>query len=185
MRVATWTDTESGRLVMDRRRLRRELRALELPARFTVPQLGEALARRRGRPLRLRPEGLPVDGLSGGLLVTESADIVAYQRNTTRVHQDHIICHEFGHLLAGHRTVDVRGLEAARLLAPHIDPAVIQRMLGRTCYAEHEESEAEHIAGMLMEHHITHWTPREEWIMPATASPELHRLLDTFGPGES
>jgi IrrE N-terminal-like domain len=166
---------------MDSRRLRGELRALGLPARFTVVELAEALAVRRSKPLRLRPESLPADGLTGGLLITDTIDFIAYQRDTSKVHQDHIICHEFGHLIAGHRTVKVDGLEAIRLLAPHIDPAVIRRMLGRSCFQQRDEQEAEAMAGMLMEQHITRWTAPEEWFAPLYA----RRLLDTLGPGET
>lgn len=184
MRTAAWVDDGGNRPVMDHRRLRRDLRKLGLPGRFTVADLAEALANRRARPLRLRPEPLPVAGLTGGLLVTDTIDFIAYQCNTSKVHQDHIICHELGHLLAGHRTVDVRGPEAVRLLAPHIDPAVVRRMLGRTSYAEPEEQEAETIADMLMAHHVTHWTAREEWVVPDTAPVAAQRLLDTLGLGQ-
>ncbi|WP_153346164.1 hypothetical protein [Nocardia aurantia] len=169
--------------MMDHRRLRRELGILGLPQRFSVGRLAEALARRRGRPLRLRPEPLPPAGLSGGLLITADIDFIAYQRDTTRMHQDHIVCHEFGHLLAGHRPVTVTGPAAARLLAPHIDPAVVERMLGRSCSSESEEREAERIADLLMAHHITEWAARPEWVLPDTAPPELGSLLDTLGPG--
>ncbi|NUS45703.1 MAG: hypothetical protein HOQ24_18685 [Mycobacteriaceae bacterium] len=168
---------------MDRRRLRHELHRLGMPAEFTVAQLAEALARTRARPLRLRPEPLPADGLTGGLLVTDDVDVVVYQRDTTALHQTHIICHEFGHLLAGHRTVDVRGPEAVRLLAPNIDPAVIRRILGRTDYAKHEEQEAEDIAGVLMRRYIADQAEHAEWIVPDTAAPAVRRLLDTLGPG--
>lgn len=169
--------------MMDHRGLRRELRGLGLPGGFTVARLAEALAHKRGRPLRLRPEPLPVAGLSGGLLVTRDIDFIAYQSNTTPMHQDHIVCHEFGHLLAGHETVVMTGQDALRLLAPNIDPAVVQRMLGRTCSSEHAEREAEHIADLLMTHHITKWTPRAEWVLPETIPDEVRSLLDALGPG--
>ncbi|QLY30187.1 hypothetical protein [Nocardia huaxiensis] len=168
---------------MDHRRLRRELRGLGLPGRFPVARLAEALAHRRGRPLRLRAEPLPVTGLSGGLLVTRDIDFIAYQRNTTTLHQDHIVCHEFGHLLAGHETVVMTGQDALRLLAPNIDPAVVRRMLGRSCSSERDEQEAEHIADLLMAHHISSSAPHAEWVLPETAPADVRNLLDTLGPG--
>lgn len=183
MQIAVWNDAGGEHSMMDHRRLRRELRGLGLRDRFTVAQLAEALAHRRGRPLRLRPEPFPVAGLSGGLLMTRDIDFIAYQSNTTELHQDHIVCHEFGHLLAGHRTVTVTGDDALRLLAPNIDPAVVRRMLGRSCSAEHEEQEAEHLADLLMAHHITRWTPRAEWVLPDGAPADVRNLLDTLGPG--
>ncbi len=161
---------------MNRRRLRRNVRELGLGQRFTVTELAAALARKRARVLRLRPEALPADGFSGGLLVTDSVDFVAYQRNTSRVHQDHIICHEFGHLIAGHRTTSVLGAEALRLLAPNIDPVVVRRMLGRTGYGADAEREAEYIAEMLMADHISEWAPRVEWVVPDS----VRRLANTL-----
>ncbi|MFI5538706.1 hypothetical protein ACIA5H_20185 [Nocardia sp. NPDC051900] len=184
MRIAAWSKDGGDQPVLDRRWLRRELRAMGLPGRFTVGELAEAVAERRARPLRLRPESFPVTGLTGGLLVTDAIDFIAYQRNTSKMHQDHIVCHELGHLLAGHRTVDVRGAEAVRLLAPNIDPAVVRRMLGRTSYAQPQEREAEHLANMLMRHHITQWTAREEWVLPDSAPVAARRLLDALGPGQ-
>jgi hypothetical protein len=183
MLVSTWL--AAGETRLNRRRLRRELDVLGLPGRFTVGQLAAALALRRGRPLRLRPEQLPAEGVTGGLLVTDEVDFIAYQIHTSELHRNHIICHEFGHLLAGHHTVAVRGAEALRLLAPHIDPVVIRRMLGRNSYVGDDELEAEAIAGMLMQHHISHWTAVDEWFMPDTAAiTHARRLLDTLGPGE-
>lgn len=183
MRIAVWEGSGDEHPMMEHRRLRRELRTLGLPSRFTVSDLAETLARKRGRPLRLRPEPFPVAGLSGGLLVTREIDFIAYQSNTSELHQDHIVCHEFGHLLAGHEPVTVTGDDALRLLAPNIDPAVVRRMLGRTCSAEREEQEAEHIADLLMAHHITRWTPRAEWVLPDNAPADIRSLLDTLGPG--
>lgn len=183
MRIAVWDGSGSEHSMMDHRRLRRELRGLGLPAHFTVAQLAESLARRRGRPLRLRPEPLPVAGLSGGLLVTRDIDFIAYQCNTSELHQDHIVCHEFGHLLAGHETVTVTGNDALRLLAPNIDPAVVRRMLGRSCSSEQAEQEAEHIADLLMAHHITRWTSHAEWVLPDGVPDDIRNLLDTLGPG--
>lgn len=169
---------------MNHTELRRALTALGLSARFTVADLGEALAHHRGRPLRLRPVPLPAQGLTGGLLVTDDIDFIAFQQDTTRLHQDHIVCHEFGHILAGHQMIDVRGLNAARLLAPNIDPAVVRRLLNRVSFADRQEREAEDIAEVLMSRHITHWTDRGEWIMPTSAPLFTQRLLDSFGPGE-
>ncbi|PPJ35801.1 hypothetical protein C5E45_23585 [Nocardia nova] len=168
---------------MDRFALRRRLTALGLSNKFSVGDLAEALARERGRPLRLRAEPLPVDGLSGGLVVTRELDFIAYQRHTSKLHQDHIVCHEFGHLLAGHETVTVVGRDAARLLAPHIDPAVVERILGRSCSSAAEEQEAEHIAYMLMSLYISSSSSYRETVVPDNMSVDIRNLLDWLGPG--
>jgi hypothetical protein len=113
-----------------------------------VHELAEALAGQRGKPIVLRAASFPAGVLTGGLLITDSVDFIAYPR-TTPVHRDHIIGHELGHLLAGHTPTAVQGEDAVRLLAPDIDPAVIRRMLSRTNYTDREEQEAEAIAGRL------------------------------------
>ncbi len=183
MRITRWDCVGLGAEVIDRRWLRTQLRGLGMSSRFTVLELAEALARDRGRPLRLRPEPLPTDGLSGGLLMTRDIDLIAYQVDTSPLHQDHVVCHEFGHLLARHEAITVTGHDAARLLAPHIDPAVVRRMLGRSCSSASDEQQAEWIADLLMAHYITSRTHSREWVVPGTAPAGIRRLVETFGPG--
>ncbi|WP_159080831.1 hypothetical protein [Nocardia suismassiliense] len=181
MRIAVWTSPLDGRPLMNHRTLRGTLNALGLPNRFSVNQLAEALASKRGRPLRLRSAAFPVAGLSGGLLVTREIDFIAYQSLTSKIHQDHIVCHEFGHLIAGHQPHVVTGADALRLIAPNIDPSVVQRILKRSCSLTEEEIEAENIADLLMSHHIIS-ASHEEWVM--TTEAEIQSLLAALGTGD-
>ncbi|VBA62302.1 hypothetical protein [Mycobacterium attenuatum] len=167
--------------MMNHRALRAKLAELNLAKRFTVAQLAEALARQRGRPLRLCPEPLPVSGPSGVLAVTPAIDVIAYQLLTSKLHQDHIICHEFGHLLAEHQLPVVTGREAIYLIAPNLNPSLVQRIVGRSCSSHDQESEAEHIADLLMSYHVISGH-HQEWVM--TTEAEIRSLAATLGTGD-
>ncbi|MFD1051797.1 hypothetical protein ACFQ1S_42685, partial [Kibdelosporangium lantanae] len=96
---------------MRERTLRSRLHGLGLPTRFTVNDLAEALARQRGKPIILRAASFPAGVLTGGLLITDSVDFIAYPE-TTPLHRDHIIGHELGHIIAGHTPTAVQGEDA-------------------------------------------------------------------------
>ncbi|MFI9755785.1 secondary metabolite protein [Streptomyces collinus] len=96
----------------------------------------------------------------GACAVTESAVYVFYDPRTSLLHQDHIIAHEFSHLLLGHH--EFRPLSAlAPALITTMDPAVVQMMLGRTKYDEDEERETELLASLL-QRRIIDWRLRSD-----------------------
>jgi hypothetical protein len=111
--------------------------------------LCDQIAARRGRPIRL----IPMAGLTGvcGLwIATDATDLICYERDTTRPHQDHIILHELSHLLCEHFPV---GLPAA--LLPDLDPAMVRAVLGRAGYSTAEEREAETLASLIRQRATT------------------------------
>lgn len=120
---------------MSDRRLRKRCRALlrELDVRppLDVRDFCELLARHRGRPIKLVAHPIRVPGPFGLWFMTTSMDVIFYQRETTRPHQDHIILHEIGHIIAEH---------------PSDEGA-----LTRTCYDSDQEREAELIATYILE----------------------------------
>ncbi|MFI6696267.1 hypothetical protein ACIBLA_31850 [Streptomyces sp. NPDC050433] len=134
-----------------RRRCAAVLRDLELPDSFDVPTLCAELSARRGRPIKQ----LPVPDLSdvcGLWIATDTADLIAYEQNTTVPHQNHIVLHEIGHMLCDHYPVTLSPAEQARLLLPSLDPNMIRRVLGRAGYSSVEEQEAEFLASLLGQH---------------------------------
>lgn len=132
-----------------RRRCKRELRALGLQPPLRVELLCQRLGERRQRPIRLVPYALPASGPFGLWIGTETADYIFYQINTTRIHQDHIILHEVGHIFAGHDKDDIdQHLQSAM---PDISPETIRRALQRTYYDTTEEREAEMFATIIMD----------------------------------
>ncbi|NIH79862.1 hypothetical protein [Amycolatopsis viridis] len=136
--------------MMTRRGLRRcqaLVAELPLPAPFSVPALVDALARRRGRPIHVRalPPG-PGTGACGAWIRLASADVIYVEDRTSRVHRDHIVLHEIGHLLCDHPGDGAHPL--ARVL-PDLSPELIQRLLARTGYTTEDEQEAELVASLI------------------------------------
>jgi hypothetical protein len=133
-----------------RRRLRLELAALDIDEPTDMADVCERLGRRRGKPIRLIAYPLEVPGPFGLWLSTPAADYILYQAETTKLHQEHIIAHELGHLLANHGS-DEDDDAVWRELMPDIPPEMIRRALRRTSYDTDQEREAETAATMLLE----------------------------------
>lgn len=134
-----------------RRRCRKVIGSLPVPDPFSVHTLCARLAERRDRPLRLLALPTPTaPGTPSGLLLSaEREDVILYDARTSPLHQEHIIVHEIGHLVCGHRSVaeDVR-LERHLDLA---DPRSVRTVLPRVRYGDEQEREAEMIATLILE----------------------------------
>lgn len=133
-----------------RRRCRDLLRELDVRPPLEVAALCERLAARRGRPIYLTPYPIPVPGPFGVWLATSRADHIVYQDQTTRRHQDHIIVHELGHMIAHHRS-DEEDDELLLMLYPSLDPDSVRRALRRTSYDSAQEHEAETVATIILQ----------------------------------
>lgn len=105
----------------------------ELP--LSVAAICDKLGESRGRPINLVEWELPPQGPFGILISRAEEDVIAYQAKTTKTHQDHIILHEVGHLLAH----DIAGRRA---------PGIRRR----TGYSDRDERDAEIIASTIMHH---------------------------------
>jgi hypothetical protein len=161
-----------------RKRCERTLRALDLRPPVRVPVLCERLGARRGRPIRLVPYPLPAPGPSGLLITSTTADYVLYQQHTTASHQDHIVLHEVGHLIAEHPSVELDE-RAWSLLDPMTLRATIGQALARTCYDTEREREAELVATIILARASVLAA-----ITPATESDPAARRLQ-FALGEA
>jgi hypothetical protein len=133
-----------------RKRCRKLLRELDVRPPLDVPELCRRLAQRRGRPIRLVAYPIRVPGPFGLWFMTDTADVVFYQQETTRPHQDHIILHEIGHIIADHPS-DESDETAWDALAPQAPPEGSTRALRRTCYDSAYEREAELVATIILE----------------------------------
>ena len=154
-----------------RKHCKRVLRSLGVRPPLQVPELCRLLGEHRGRPIRLIPYSLPVPGPFGLWIATKTADYIFYQKETSRAHQDHIILHEVGHILAGHHS-DESGSEVWHTMLPDISPDVINRALQRTSYDEEREREAELVATIILE-----WASVLDRITPrAPESPSARRV---------
>jgi hypothetical protein len=162
-----------------RRRCETILAELNIPDVVDVRELCDVIAERQGKPIHLLGESLPASSPCGLAVRTEGFDAIFYEADTSRVHQEHIIRHELGHLLCGHLTAPVLDAEASRLLLPNLDPSLVQAVLGRTNYSEVEEKEAEMIASLLLRRSVLVRPDRTAADDPAV-SPVLGRLHHTL-----
>lgn len=123
-----------------KRHVRAELRAMQITPPLRVDVLCRRLAERRGRRLRLVPFPLSPELPFGLWLGFPEGDFLVFQSETSRPHQDLIILHEVGHILAGHESDerDERVWEEWLELS-----AQTIRMMRRTHYDQEHEQEAE------------------------------------------
>jgi hypothetical protein len=157
------------------RRIRRTLRALEVQPPLSVHQLCEALSTHRGRHIELRPFPLPTPGPIGLWLDTPRADLIIFQAETTSGHQDHIILHEIGHILADHPGASLTA--QWENLLPGLKPGAIRRALQRCSYDTEQEREAELVATI-----IGAWAAiLDEVTDPPSTDPAVRRIHSALG----
>ncbi|MEU8586799.1 hypothetical protein AB0C59_07285 [Streptomyces sp. NPDC048664] len=148
------------------------VRGLDLPDPFTVNALVDQMEEHRGRPISLVPAPLPADrGPCGLWIATPEVDYIVYQADTGKAHQGHIVLHEIGHMICEHTSTPAEEAEVSRLLLPHLDPATVRAVLGRTAYDRDEERAAELVASLIPLQAGAGTAPRPE---PARASRSPH-----------
>ena len=139
---------------MNRDQARREcemlVAALDLPEPFDLAEMCRRLGEQRGRAITLMSHDMVVGGLCGTWMGTATADYVFYEQDTSRLHQQHIVCHEIGHILRRHEPGKILSSDLARVIAPGIEQGDVRRVLGRDCYDDDEEFEAELIATLIL-----------------------------------
>lgn len=145
-----------------RRRCRALLTALDIRPPLDVAELCRRVGTARGKPIRLLAHPLPVPGPFGVWITTTRADYILYQQQTSKAHQSHIVLHELGHILAGHRSDEADGMlleelfsdvepDAMRERYPDLAPDVVRRALRRTSYDTEQEREAETVATIILQ----------------------------------
>ncbi|RJQ67600.1 hypothetical protein D5S17_33455 [Pseudonocardiaceae bacterium YIM PH 21723] len=132
-----------------RRRCRRLLRELDVRPPLDVELLCRQLGERRGRPIQLVPHPIPVPGPFGAWIATDSTDYIFFQQETSKSHQDHIVLHELGHILAGHGSDEQDDALTGEF--PDLAPDAVRRALRRTSYDTAQEREAETVASIILE----------------------------------
>ncbi|MEV4760535.1 ImmA/IrrE family metallo-endopeptidase [Micromonospora sp. NPDC049559] len=141
-----------------------ELRArgCAVPQPFDAALLCQRVGDALRQPINLVAVPMPTGAPFGLTFFTDAGHIIAYEERTSRVHQDHIIAHELGHVLLDHRSFAIDDDAASQLLLPSLRPTLVHRVLGRTgAYSRREEQEAEMMATVLL----------EEASRPAPAAP--------------
>ncbi|RZQ60607.1 CUE domain-containing protein [Amycolatopsis suaedae] len=168
-----------------RRRCRQLLTDLDIRPPLDVTELCRKVGEQRGRPIRLIAHPIPVPGPFGVWIADEDADYVIYQEKTTKSHQGHIILHELGHMIAGHRPGADDELLMAELLAPaepepaelserfpDLDPEAVRRALRRSSYDNDQEREAETVATIILE-----WASVLDRVAPRTSGDPMETAL--------
>lgn len=176
--------------------LRRELRDLGIHPPLDVEELCKALSRRRGRPLYLREAPLPKPGPTGMWVEYDDYDVILYQQETTRLHQDHIKLHEIGHILVAEaEDAEQAPAEAAEqppaldpeeesavlvegwaAMLPVFDPKTIKRVALRCSYDDGEECSVELAATIVLE-----WASVLDDSTPLSEDPSLRRVQSALG----
>ncbi|MEW2526442.1 hypothetical protein [Streptomyces sp. NPDC047071] len=151
------------------RRLRQQLRDLDVQPPLSVEALCDALARQLGRPIVLRAYPLPVPGPQGLCVETPDGYAVLYQEHTTPLHQRHIILHEvMGHICGSHQT---DGSQWSAVV-PGLSSEAVHRVVARCTYDDDQECEAERAATI-----VTMWATVLDEVAPnASGHPELGRV---------
>lgn len=125
------------------------VRELELPVPFDLGQFVARLELQRDRPIRLRLFNFGPGCPCGLWIGTADADYIYHEAGTTPLHSTHIALHEIAHMMLGHRHTAAWD-QLISLLAPDVDQALIQRILGRSAYGTAEEREAETLASLIL-----------------------------------
>ncbi|MFI6849967.1 ParH-like protein [Kitasatospora sp. NBC_00085] len=125
--------------------------SIPLPEPFGIPELTEALALLRGRPIELMPLSGPEHSPCGVLISTDRADYIGYPADTTALHQQHIVLHEIGHLLCGHTGGSGPSTAVPAALTTQLSEELVRRVLGRSGYTERQEQEAELVASLALQ----------------------------------
>jgi hypothetical protein len=97
--------------------------------------------------------GLSAGAPCGLWISVPEADYVFYDPDTSRLHAEHIVLHELGHMLSGHTSGISLGGQvrdgALGRLVPDLDPRTIDTILGRAGYTNAQEREAEMLASLI------------------------------------
>jgi hypothetical protein len=141
------------------RHYHRRLRNLNItiPNPFDVQEFVANVAESRGRPMAmLMLDTSGVKAPCGLWISTQKADYVVVDAAAPPVLRDHILLHEIAHMLCNHQGLLEIDATAIGLDPRIIDPAVVERVLGRSSghtarYDTVQEQEAEGLASVMRE----------------------------------
>ena len=157
-----------------RRDCERLVIGLDLPHPFDLAEMCARVGRQCGKPVVLMATQMSMGSLCGLWLGTAKADYVFYEEDTSQLHQQHIICHEIGHILRHHPPGRIAGTDVGRALAAAVEPGEVARVLGRATYSDDDEFEAELIATLILRR-IGRGQPPEA---PEATDPKAGAVID-------
>lgn len=127
---------------------------LPVPAPWDLQVFLQALGEQRDRPILLHPiaGSRTTDTPTGLWLPTFEADHIFYEHQTSKPHQDHIVCHEVGHMVLRHQPDPANpGHYLRRKVFQHLDTELVDLVRARTSYQLVEEQEAETVATLILD----------------------------------
>ncbi|MGY5033089.1 hypothetical protein ACWC9U_19775 [Streptomyces sp. 900116325] len=142
----------ADRALRSRERCEELVRSLDIQSPFDIEALCASISEQRGRPLYLHSTpGVTGSGIPcGAWIATEKADHIFHEQSTSPLHRTHIILHELGHMLLGHRSaLDGAALGISATLFPSLSPAVVTNLMKRASYDTAAERSAEYFAGLI------------------------------------
>jgi hypothetical protein len=137
---------EHLRLDRARRRPAALARDVAIPVPFELSVFGACLQRRVGGVIELLPAAMPSGAPSGTLLKTGRTSFLCYERDTSPLHQAHIVLSLAAQLLHGEA-----GPLIDRRLVPDLDPQLIRLMLGDAQGSALPQADAEMFAFLVLE----------------------------------
>jgi hypothetical protein len=159
-----------------RRQCRQLLTELDIRPQLDVGELCLRLGQRRGKPIRLLAHAIPPEGPFGAWIASTTADYIIYQSETSKAHQNHIILHEIGHMVANHNSTP-SDEDLTENLYPGIPLDPVSGTLLRTCYDTQQEREAETVATIILE-----WASvLDRLLQPASTDIAVHRMELALG----
>jgi hypothetical protein len=166
-----------------RRRVQRLVAGLDIPDPYGIDALVEQVAAGRDRDITVVNTRMPT-GLSGAWVQTPERDFLFCERETSSLHREHIVLHELGHMLCGHRPLWSVEQELVTLLetdVPGLTSQAVRHMLGRSRPSSPVEAEAELFAWLVRQRV---GGPAGPPAAPGDADTPLTRLEEALGGGE-
>jgi hypothetical protein len=152
------------------RRARTVVDDLRLPDPWDVRQLCDDVAALRRRHIHLVRRPAIGDSITATVLAARGGDYIFVRDDLNRLHHDHAVCHELGHLLLGH----TEGT-SVRPLVDLTEDTAAGWTLSRSCaYGDQREREAEAVAELIMDR-VNRRIPTH------VADPKTERIVRGFG----
>ncbi|MCP2323606.1 hypothetical protein HDA40_002113 [Hamadaea flava] len=174
---ASVSGSRRGRSPM-RKRFQDLVRRYEVPKPFDMDTFCASLQEQRGRRILLVPVETESRSPCGLWIGTTDTDYVFYESGTSRLHRNHIVLHELGHMLCDHQGVGPFGEEFLRAAMPNLDPGALQRVLGRSAFTADQEQEAEYFATFVGKVGAITESVRGTFEVPADMAQSLTRLAE-------
>jgi hypothetical protein len=125
------------------------LASIDIPHPFGIEVFCDRIAAQRvvARSIYTASPGVSgTDAPCGVWIATEKPDHIFHEAATNPLHQDHIILHEIGHMLLGHRSILDGVHTAGGGFFPDIDPVTVVSLLTRASYGTEDERDAARLA---------------------------------------